>query len=134
MFQATTLLSQTEPEYSFSDYSEVLKTDVYPQIQSYIQSLKPAAPTEEESKIIATDIFKLIMESFERGKFVSIIPPSVRVFKVSNNFRDVYVVEILITLLDGDASIKGKFVSSLLFGKRFIIYLDEKNKQPEVEV
>lgn len=113
-------------DYNFSAYSTVLSNELFPEIEDYIKTFKHTfSLTEEEAQQISTGVFEIISKYVENKKLSTPLPPLVRVFKFSNNIREAYILEITLILLDHESSIEGKISSSIMVGKRFIIYINE---------
>ena len=126
MLLPTQVISQDTREYNFSAYSTILSNELFPEIKSYIKTFRHSNPlNDEEAQKISTGVFEILVKYIKNGKLITPLPPLVRVFKFSNDVREAYMVEITLILLDNEASIEGKIRSSIMVGKRFIIYINE---------
>jgi hypothetical protein len=126
MILPTQVISQDTREYNFSTYSTILSNELFPEIERYIKTFKHKTPiNEDKAQQISTRVFEIIVKYVESKKLITPLPPHVRVFKFSNNMREAYILEITLILLDHESSIEGKIRSSIMVGKRFIIYINE---------
>ena len=130
-FQPSVVIGQGDI-YTFNAYTKLLDNEVFPAIEAYLKIVEPGRLSQKQTKQIADDVFKLIMTYYGESKFLSLLPPTVGVYKMSNDIYDVYVLEVMLPLYDGGISIDGKFVASMLFGKRFRIYIHNKTSESEV--
>ena len=114
---------------SFSECAPILGTEVYPNIQKYINNLNiKQSPTTDSSQEIANDVFDIITKIIKDKQMLSLSPPVVYITKLKNEKRAVYFLNTVIILFDGQQSIKNVCMTSILFEKRFILYVDEKGK------
>lgn len=125
---------QEESNYTFSKYSSVLQNELFPKIQSCIQSFQFTPPNQEKANKLSEEVFKIIESFRKERKLVYYIPPRVAVIKVENLNEVVYILEIKLEMFDEESSIKGVLVTSLLFGKRFVILIKHREKSsPDIE-
>lgn len=115
--------------HSHSEYSQILSSDVYPSINNYIEELKISQPLDQQSsQVIAKDVATIIVLSLKQKKLTTLFPPAVNVLKMTNPVRDVYMLEVTLIFFDGEESIKDVLVTTMMFGKRFVLFVDEKAK------
>jgi len=116
-------------KHTFNNYSSMLNSHVFPDIQQYIKNQKFVEPLDKErSQQTVSDISIILLNSFNDHKIISIAPPAVHVIKVGNTLYEVYILQVSIMFLDEDETIKGVVLSSMLFGKSFILFIDDKSK------
>lgn len=114
---------------SFSTYSPLLDVEVYPNIQKYVDALNIKQPlTNDSSQKIASDVFDIMIKVLDEKQMISLSPPTAYVTKFKNEIRDVYFLNTIIVLFDDQQSIKNVCITSMLFEKRFLLFVDEKGK------
>jgi len=114
---------------SFSEYAPLLDTNMYPTIQQYINDLKIRQPlSTDTSQKIADDVFDIIAKVITEKKMIPLAPPTVYITKFKNETRAVYFLNTVIVLFDGQQSVKKVCMTSMLFEKRFLLYVEEKGK------
>jgi hypothetical protein len=111
---------------SFTKCSLILSTDVYPNIQKYIKELNiNQSPNADTSKKIEDDVFDIIIKVMKDKQLIPLYPPVVYIDELKNKIRAVYFLTTVIILFDGQQSIDNVFITSILFEKRFLLYVDE---------
>jgi len=114
---------------SFSKYAPLLDTNMYPTIQQYINDLKiKQSLSTDTSQKIADDVFDIIAKVITEKKMIPLAPPTVYITKFKNETRAVYFLNTVIVLFDGQQSVKKVCMTSMLFEKRFLLYVEEKGK------
>jgi hypothetical protein len=114
---------------SFSQCSPILDSKIYPHIQKYINDLNiKHSINNDYAKQIVNDVYNLILKDIDENNMIPTSDPSVFIMKYTNEIRDVYFLNTVIILFDGQQSRKKVCITSILFEKRFLLYIHEKGK------
>ena len=119
--------SKKKPTYTFSFYSEFLTKNLFPKIEKRIKDRPPVSPTEVEAQTIANEVFKIIGKSLEEEKFTTLRIPTVTVYRTESKTKMIYCLEIMLTFYDEESTVQNEFLSNMVIGKRFIIFIRDKN-------
>ena len=110
-------------DVSFEYQSVVLSTQIFPEIKEFLKNLEF---TEENSKFITVTVYDILSKYNEGNQICFLIPPEVEVFKLKGKTITVYVLGIKLVLQDQEES-RGKFVTSFVIKKRFLIELKNQD-------
>jgi len=119
--------SQNEKK-SVNDSVDFLFQKLFPSVEQFIvEEVRKKKFDKDKLQPIVDKVYDLIQEVIEKEK--TIFDPGTQIVKVERDMFDIYVLEVQVLIIDLKESVKEHLLNTSIFRKRFILYIDYKNKK-----